>query len=132
MPLTYTSTLITVPKGVEGLVLSEYCKGCKSTQSHRALGDLNEIVDRITAWPLLKCVVMTLGSPTFSPQSDAGLPFRSARSRVGTTLSDLSDARVWLEDVEGASALEWVKAKNSEALHVLGNPAEQHVYSRIL
>lgn len=48
------------------------------------------------------------------------------------TLSDLSDARVWLEDVEGASALEWVKAKNSEALHVLGNPAEQHVYSRIL
>ena len=42
------------------------------------------------------------------------------------------DARVWLEEVEGKAALDWVKAKNSEAIGLLGKPDESADYKRIL
>ena len=48
------------------------------------------------------------------------------------TVENLHDARTWLENVEGKQALEWVKAKNAEALELLGDPVHQPVYSHIL
>ena len=48
------------------------------------------------------------------------------------TVENLHDARTWLEDVEGKQALDWVKAKNAEALEFLGDPVNQPVYSHIL
>mmetsp|Transcript_35843 Transcript_35843/g.94181 ORF Transcript_35843/g.94181 Transcript_35843/m.94181 type:complete len:766 (-) Transcript_35843:77-2374(-) len=48
------------------------------------------------------------------------------------TVTNLDDKRQWLEDVEGESQLNWVKAKNAEALAMLGNPKEHPVHDRIL
>ena len=42
------------------------------------------------------------------------------------------DPRRWLEDVEGAAQLDWVKAKNAEAISILGDPKASPVYDRIL
>jgi prolyl oligopeptidase len=44
----------------------------------------------------------------------------------------LDDPRQWLEAVNGAAALDWVRDKNKEALALLGEPAEQSNYARIL
>ena len=43
-----------------------------------------------------------------------------------------ADDRIWLENVEGTAALDWVKAKNAEALSLLGNPSDSDTYKRIL
>ena len=48
------------------------------------------------------------------------------------TVKDLRDPRRWLEEVEGAKALDWVKAKNAEALGLLGDPKASPTYGRIL
>merc|ERR1719399_2303103 len=41
-----------------------------------------------------------------------------------------SDPRRWLEDVDGA--LDWVRAKNDDALGTLGDPKQSPTYKRIL
>jgi len=48
------------------------------------------------------------------------------------TLEQLDDRRLWLEEVEGEEALEWVKAKNSETVALLGDPVKLRTYERIL
>jgi len=53
-------------------------------------------------------------------------------SRDAPTVDDLADPREWLENVEGASALNWVKEKNADALSFLGDPKDDPVYKRIL
>lgn len=48
------------------------------------------------------------------------------------TVENLSDPRMWLEDVDGAAALDWVREKNKDALSILGDPNEDAMYKRIL
>ena len=62
------------------------------------------------------------------------LPYltRSLGPTEAPTLDNLEDARVWLEDVEGVDALGWVKAKNAEAMSLLGDPTSLSMYERIL
>jgi len=61
------------------------------------------------------------------------LPFSLFSPRDSPTLDcPLDDPRLWLEDVEGTAALNWVKDKNADALHHLGAPAESPTYKRIL
>ena len=48
------------------------------------------------------------------------------------TVGDLRDSRRWLEEVEGTAALDWVKAKNAEALALLGDPKASPMHDRIL
>ena len=49
-----------------------------------------------------------------------------------TVSSPDSDARRWLEEVEGSAQLDWVKAKNTEALNILGDPKASPFHDRIL
>ena len=48
------------------------------------------------------------------------------------TFDHLDDPRMWLESVEGTKQLEFVKAKNDDALSILGHPEKQPMYDRIL
>ena len=42
----------------------------------------------------------------------------------GTVDNPMEDPRLWLESVAGKAALQWVKAKNDDALNLLGDPAK--------
>ena len=48
------------------------------------------------------------------------------------TLTDLTDPREWLEDVEGEDALNWVRSRNEHALEAIGEPSTKPSYSRVL
>ena len=48
------------------------------------------------------------------------------------TLTDLTDPREWLEEVEGEAALEWVLERNSHALDAIGQPTSKPEHTRIL
>jgi prolyl oligopeptidase len=47
------------------------------------------------------------------------------------TRSELEDPRIWLEEVEGTEALDWVRARNDDALATIGNPESTAEYKRI-
>ena len=47
-------------------------------------------------------------------------------------MTDLTDPREWLEDVEGEAALEWVRERNAHALQAIGEPSDKLLYSRLL
>jgi prolyl oligopeptidase len=47
-------------------------------------------------------------------------------------LSDLTDPRIWLEDVEGEEALAWVLERNKQAINDIGEPSEKKTYDRLL
>ena len=61
-------------------------------------------------------------SRNFAMSADAALP----------TLTDLTDPREWLEDVEGDVALDWVKSGNARTLGAIGEPTDKPVYNRLL
>ena len=44
----------------------------------------------------------------------------------------VTDPNLWLEDVTGDKALEWVKERNAASLEVFGDPKKTEVYSKLL
>ena len=60
------------------------------------------------------------------------LPFLSSPIDAPTFDRPLDDPRMWLETVDGKAQLDYVKAKNADALATLGNPEEQETYKRII
>ena len=48
------------------------------------------------------------------------------------TLTELTDPREWLEDVEGDDALDWVRSRNEHALNAIGEPSTKPSYARVL
>ena len=64
----------------------------------------------------------------------------AARSCIGIracdaslpTLTELTDPREWLENVEGEDALDWVRSRNEDALKAIGEPSSKPSYSRVL
>jgi len=48
------------------------------------------------------------------------------------TVSQLEDSRIWLEEVDSESALNWVRNRNTHALDSIGEPSSQKEYDRIL
>ena len=63
-------------------------------------------------------IIATIGPA----QGDASLP----------TLTELTDPREWLENVEGEDALNWVRSRNEQALEAIGEPSSKPSYSRVL
>ena len=53
-------------------------------------------------------------------------------SKLLPTVTDLSDPREWLEDVEGNEPLSWVLERNSHAERAIGEPSTKPIYKRIL
>ena len=49
-----------------------------------------------------------------------------------SNLKDLSDPRVWLEEVEDEGALSWVKQRNAKCLEVVGEPETRTTYGKLL
>ena len=48
------------------------------------------------------------------------------------TLTDLTDPREWLEDVEGEEQLAWVRERNEDAVSRIGEPSDTKLYGRLL
>ena len=52
--------------------------------------------------------------------------------RRGDMTDDGKDEHTWLEEIEGDTALDWVKQRNADAIKALGDPTTTPAYERIL
>ena len=61
----------------------------------------------------------------------SGLRLSEAAS-LPTLAKPTEDPRVWLEDVEGAEALQWVGESNAAAVSAIGDPKGKPLYNKVL
>ena len=74
--------------------------------------------------------------PAAGASNGSSRRFATSEAELPVELPSLADyktdPRVWLEDVEGEEALDWVRGRNSHALAEIGDPTGSPVYKRLL